>query len=271
MERSLLILFAILITNISFANQDQIDKILTQLKEKYSIQFVYKDIPESTWKEVNYINITDYEELYKYLQIFSKEFNKYPVCFVKATGIKYIAYVRDLNYNGQYRAALPDAYKEILFYDVNTKKDLLFERKRTKYYLRHSIHHEIYHMLEQEIYGDMYYKDSTWISFNYSGFTYGNGGESLYIKDEKKKKITINRKKSFETTYPEKGMITIYSLSALEEDKCEVFTSLFIPRERRKVNRLFKKDEIVKNKIEYMQFFLRTLCPEMNECYWEKL
>lgn len=256
-------------------NQKEIDKIICQLSNKYHIKFIYDSIPLASWKEVDYdiIKYNNDKEFNNYLQIFSIEFNKYPVSFIKKSGIKYIAFVKFLNYNGQYRAALPDAHKEILFYDITKGRNKsIYKCSRTKYYLRHTIHHEIYHMLEEQINGNMYYKDSVWIKLNYEGFEYGKGGTSFYFeKKEKTNKINIYLNKPYKITNPTKGFSSTYALSALEEDKCEIYSSLFIARESRKIKRLCKKDEILRNKITYIKKFLESICSEMDENYWKNL
>ena len=277
--KTILFICFLFIINISFADEHyikvKIDKIISQLQKKYSVSFVYDSIPTASWKEVTYTKVktkSDYKELLLYLKLFSDEFNKYPTEFINKTKLKHIAFVRFLKYGEQQRNALPDAYKEILFFDIikGWHKDLYVGRK-TKFYMRHVIHHEFYHMIEQEINGSPYYKDSIWNSFNDINNQYGNGGVTMYADMTKKHKIKLIHSKPYKITHPKKGIITVYSGSALEEDKAEVCASLFIKREIRKVKRCIKKDDIILKKVNYMKQFIFKLCNEMNENYWKTL
>ncbi|HBX53263.1 MAG: hypothetical protein A2275_07185 [Bacteroidetes bacterium RIFOXYA12_FULL_35_11] len=255
--------------------KEKINSIISQLQKKYAISFVYDSIPTASWKDVNYSKTKtkgEYKELLSYLKIFSEEFNKYPPSLVKRSNLKYVAFVRILRYGEQHRSALPDAYKEILFLDVlqgwNRK---IYEGRKFKYYIKHTLHHEFYHMVEQEINGNLYYKDSVWNSFNPTNFEYGKGGAALYPDLKKLKRRKLFKSRLFSVSHPCTGLITKYSGSALEEDKAEVFTSLFIKREIRKVKRCIKNDEVIAKKVNYMKQFLLRHCKEMDDNYWNSL
>lgn len=275
-----IIFFSLLFSiNASFAGisdlKVKINTLIFQLAKKYSVAFVYDSVPSASWKEVTFTTVkteSDYNELLSYLKIFSAEFNKYPAAFVKKSNLKYVAFVRVLKLNEQHRSALPDAYKEILFLDIlkGKHKDLYLGSK-TPYYIKHTIHHEYYHLIEQEFNGSCMYKDSIWNSFNSSGFHYGTGGASMYPDMSKKHFFMLFRQKPYKLTHPQKGIINIYSATALEEDKAEIFTSLFIKRESRSVLKYIKADDIIQKKLNYMKIFIEKLCPTMNQSYWNSL
>jgi len=276
---NILFVFLIITNNFLFANttKEKIDNIISELEQKYkTVQFVYDNIPEASWEGVNYLiaKEDDYDNLLKFVRLLNEEFSKHSPDFIEKIDLKYIAIVKKLNYEGQHRAALPDAYKEIIFYDIlKGRCDTLWTGVRDKYYLRHTIHHEIYHMVEEQINGNFYYKDSIWATFNDTAFHYGFGGETYYpdMKKKHKKKIRIIGKRPYGILYPTKGIITTYGQSALEEDKAEIFASLFIHKEVRKVNRLSRKDEIISKKVKYMKHFLESVSYEITDTYWESL
>ena len=253
-----------LISNVYPLNlKEKINTIISQLEKKYSISFVYDSVPVASWKEVTFSEAktkTELTELLSYLKMFSEEFNKYPPAFIKRINLKYVAFVRVLKYGEQHRSALPDGYKEILYLDIlrGVHKDLYLGRD-TKYYLRHTMHHELYHLIEQKINGSCYYKDSIWNSFNPANNHYGNGGASMYPDMSKKPKKPLFPQKPYKIKHPKQGMITAYACTALEEDKAEVFASLFVKREIRQVNRCMKKDDVVAKKEIYMKQFVLKL------------
>jgi len=209
------------------------------LEKKYGISLKYKNIPDSTWPDLKYENLADDDSfLPKYLEIFNSEFNKYSQEFIKITNLKTVAFVKKLTVEGQERAAAPDYYKEILFLDI-------YLGNYDEQYQRHVIHHEFYHMIEEQLNGNAYYKDPNWAAFNPTDFSYGNGGK--YERGDN----------AFPLTHPKPGFINIYSQSALEEDKAEIYATLFIKDEGDKVAKWIKEgDSILENKVNYMKTFL---------------
>ena len=154
----LLFIYLTLTVNTGFAGVPElkvkINTIILQLEKKYPVSFVYDSVPSASWKEVTFNKVqtlAEYKELLSFLKIFSIEFNKYPVDFIKKTKLKYVAMVRILKFGEQHRNALPDAYKEILYFDViKGRNKELYNGRKPKIYFRHIIHHEFYHMIEQE-------------------------------------------------------------------------------------------------------------------------
>jgi hypothetical protein len=211
------------------------------IEAKYGITLKYQNIPESTWPSLTYKDLpADDSFLPKYLGYFNSEFNKYSVDFVKITNLKTIAFVKNLAVDGQVRAAAPDYYKEILFLDI-------YEGNYDEVYQRHVIHHEFYHMIEEQLNGDAYYKDPAWAAFNTEGFNYGKGGK--FERGEN----------AFPFTHPQTGFINIYSMSALEEDKAEIYAALFTDGEKEKLEKWIKEgDTVLENKVRYLTDFLKT-------------
>jgi hypothetical protein len=217
------------------------DKSLdSTLSEKYGIKMISENIPASTWAELTYKNLQKNDSfLPKYLSFFDNEFNKYSKDFVKITNLKTVAFVKNLAVDGQERAAAPDYYKEILFLDI-------YLGNYDEQYQRHVIHHEFYHMIEEQLNGDAYYKDPVWASFNPAGFSYGNGGK--YERGEN----------AYPVTHPQTGFINIYSASALEEDKAEIYAALFTEGQDKLMKKWIKEgDTVLGKKVNYMKEFLK--------------
>jgi hypothetical protein len=221
----------------------KIQEILEGLQEDYAILFLYQEVPISSCYEDVTANIAekeDFENLLKYLQLFEKEWRKYSKNYTFNTNVKQIAFVKNLAYAGQTRAAIPDAYKEILYYDF-----LVGNYDST--YQKHVVHHEYYHMIEEQFNGSQYYKDAKWASFNNPKFQYGMGGAYARGSDQ------------YPITHPLDGFMNLYSISGLEEDKAEVYAFLFVKEEYEKVKEWLDKDVILSKKVNYMKEFITKI------------
>ncbi len=232
---------------------------LKKLEEKYGIEFYIGANtfePSSYAKQWNkWVDLTDddYEELNRYMNVFIEEWNKYPVNWVKNSNLKGIAIVKKLNVSNQYRAAMPDAYGEVLYYDIEYGY-------AGEIYEREVIHHEYYHMIEDNYFGSFYYKDPKWNAFNEKGFKYGNGGASAYEEENFSNK-----------DHPKKGFASTYSMYGLEEDKAEVYAYLFTTHYYSKMMKWVKEDEILNKKVNYMLDFLKSKDSELTKEYLDKI
>jgi hypothetical protein len=223
--------------------EEKIQQILEELQKDYSITFLYQEVPTSSWYEDVTANIAeekDFEDLLKYLRLFEKEWRKYSKNYVLKTNVKQVAFVKNLAYAGQSRAALPDAYKEILYYDF-----LVGNYDST--YQKHVVHHEYYHMIEEQFNGSQYYKDPIWNSFNEKDFVYGKGGAYARGGDQ------------YPLTHPLEGFMNLYSTSGLEEDKAEVYAYIFVEEEFEIVKDYLSNDAILRKKVKYMKKFIEKL------------
>jgi len=194
--------------------------------------------PPESWK-VEYTHPTnkDEEELKGYLDLISIELTKYPENIIKRSKIKSISIVKNLSVNGQQRAAMPDYVNEVLYLDF-------LRGNYSKVYQAHVFHHEFFHLLEEEINGSVYFKDPNWNKLNPDGFNYGKGGANQRGSD------------NYPLVHPKPGFINRYSMAAIEEDKAEIFASLFVDSERKKIFAMAKNDHYLKTKIELMLDFL---------------
>ena len=231
-----------------------IDKLVNQIQNKFIINVYIKEIPSSVWPlDFEKANEGDNEDLYKYLIIFEQEFSKYPVSFIRKTRLNGVSFVRSLGYGGQLRTAIPDYRREVLFFDF-------MRGNFDQVYQRHVIHHEFYHMIEQEFNQDAYWKDPKWIGLNKPDVSYGKGGMMMQ-----------GNSNAFSFTHPDKGFVNLYSKSAPEEDKAEVYAGLFIKEEYSKIVQWMRNDSILENKVKYMKSFLKSQDDEFHKSYWSKL
>ncbi len=241
------------INNTSLTWQDKISEI----EHKYNIELEYKTLPVLSYSKysanVTVLSEEDKDALAKYVDIFYMEFNRYPQDFIKNTGLKKIAFVKNLSVIGQNRAAMPLPKIKTVFYDIYLGND-------DKEYQQEVIHHEFYHLIEANINGDSYYKDPVWAKFNNPNFRYGSGGASAYDNPEQ-----------YTNKVPESGFISTYSTYGLEEDKAEIFANLMVPKLYKEMHSKIANDAILNKKVNYMKDFLSKYSEHMNEDFWQKI
>jgi hypothetical protein len=256
--KNILLLLITLITSFNLQAQEVTLNDLRNLKadfeKKYSITLFIEQTPFSISKfESKVITKEFYKDLYEYMIMLDEEMSKYPLKFLWKTRLRAIALVRSLIYNYQLRGAIPDYGREILFFDILNGSDF-------EIYQRHVIHHEFYHMIEQELNGSAYWKDPIWSDFNHSNFNYGNGG------------VTMQENANASVfSHPQVGFLNLYSQSGHEEDKAEIFASLFVKQEYTKLKQWSQKDKVLKNKMDYMMKFLIDNNKNFNPFFWDKL
>ena len=115
-------------------------------------------------------------------------------------------------------------------------------------------------MLEEEFNGDAYWKDPDWVSLNSEDISYGSGGSSV-----------AGNSNMYAYTHPKTGFVNLYSMSAPEEDKAEIFASLFVKSEYEKLSLWSKEDDVLNEKMTYMINFLISKDELFNIDYWMKL
>lgn len=229
-------------------------KQMSEIEHKYNIDLEYKNPPNSSYHGSNFVLLSESDEskLAKYVSLFYMEFNRYPQDFIKNVDLRKVAFVKNLSVGGQYRAAEADSTNEVLFYDVHIGS-------YNETYQKGVIHHEFYHMIEEEINGDPYYQDPVWASFNDPNFKYGSGGTSAYDDS------------GYENKVLEAGFISVYSTYALEEDKAEIFANLMMPKLAEEMYSKTTNDPILAKKVDYMKDFLSKYSEHMDEDFWQNI
>lgn len=212
-------------------------------------------VPRAVWRGVrfDFIEEGDVEQFAEYRALFAEEFAKYPPDFVRASGLRAVAFVRELRYEEQPRWAVPDFVRETLYLDIGAL------RARGATFARRVIHHEYYHLLEEEWNGDAYFHDPVWAAFNEPAHRYGRGGAT-----ERDPAVAL-------VNHPAPGFVSRYAMSGLEEDKAEVWAVMMTSELRRLVEPWRARDAILDMKIKYLEIFARMHDPVMDEDYWRSI
>lgn len=219
-----------------------IDRFISDMQFSYGICVEVLSPSPTTWGSsvisFDALEESDYPELEKYVRLFRAEFFKYPKSFIDSTNLKKVALVKNLKNQNIAVAAMPDYYQENLYMDI-------FVGNYDSTYQKHVVHHEFYHMIEEEFNGNTYYKDPEWAKMNNdSDFQYGSGG------------INTRSSGAGVVNHPRNGFVNEYAMSALEEDKAEIFGVLMTSEEEMIVRGWAESDKILKSKIKYLSDFL---------------
>jgi hypothetical protein len=221
-----------------------IDPATRALGEKYGIVFQVDDLPKTppTWKLAPLAK-TDEAQMNVYLRLFREEFSKYPVAFVRATGLKRIILAKEMTVAGIDRGAIPDRPNRAVWYDP-------FHGQFDDMYKRHVVHHEYFHFADNVFQESAYLTDPYWASLNRPNFHYGKGGFTARGGDQ------------FGVTNREAGFVNRYSTSGLEEDRAEIFASMWIPMEANILEQRSRSDAILKGKIHRMRAIVKYYSQE---------
>lgn len=229
-----------------------IERRIEGFQARYGIPFKYDGFPPGKYY-IKFLEVTpeEYRALNNYLILFEEEINKYPRGFFKGRDVRGIGLVNNL-FSGETPAqGLYNSSSHIMFFDISRFGD-------NKAQQRHSIHHEIYHMMSQQDQGLQVLSDEKWASFNNEGFSYGKQTKSLR---------NTNPVNPYAPN--QLGFVTYYAMTSIEEDRAEVFACLMQKNHRDLIEKWMQKDPALKKKIEAMKNFAAEYNYEMDEGYWE--
>jgi len=184
-----------------------------------------------------------------YLHLLEQEWNRYPVELIKRTRLKRIVICKDLAYEKQLRAAVPDLQHDTLYLDA-------LRGRNSDIYVRNVIHHEFYHIIDLRDDGQLY-KDDNWSTLNPPGFTYGTGGRNAQTDGTMSLTTTL---------FP--GFLTKYSTTGVEEDKAETFANMMTDPAGSALRAA--SDPVIAAKIGMMKQLLESFCPQMNAEFWHR-
>lgn len=211
------------------------------------VELVKDEIVRDTWGRVSY-DIPNIEtETGRYISLLTKELELYPDNYLRKADIRKIVLGRDLAFDGEYRAAVPDPYRHILYLSINGS----FGESGVSY-LVHVIHHELHHLVEFAVWKNMYFNWVEWNKLNPEGFSYGRGGAQRNGGPD-----------YYTVTHPLNGFMNLYSMTGGEEDRCELMAFLMSSRERSKLLKYYPGDSILRRKVSFLSHFVNDFAGTM--------
>ncbi len=195
----------------------------------------------------------DLPTLKSYGQLYICEWSKYPPEWVRLSKVSSVAIIKQLVVSDQARAAMPDSVGQTLFLDIDYASS-------GNSYQQHVIHHEFYHLIEYANYGDMFYKDPSWLAMNHSEFTYGNGGSTAY-----------NNSSFTNIKHPQAGFVSTYATLGIEEDKAETYAYLFNQENHSLLQSWITSDPKLLNKVNFLKKFVQDRTQSMDANYFQRI
>ena len=227
-----------------FILQD-IENHIRAIQRKYHLEIIYRVLPPIDDPKLHFTLAvpTDDPFLLKYLELLEEEWAKYPSSFLAQSPLRQVYIVKRLFLEEQAVEGFAEKTRRVIILDfLRSRSNALRQR--------HNFHHEIFHSVFGRI-----GQDTDWEELNAEGFQYGKQKET----------------ESDNFDQPRLGFVTNYAMTAIEEDKAEVFGCLMMPSQHKLIRRWMEKDMVLKRKVEYMLRRLHDFCNEMDEDYWKGL
>jgi len=226
----------------------RVEDPLVSIATKYSLRVEVVDKPQVIQGAGYRIEIDppSKEDLAAYTKLFSSEWNRYPIEVTKKAGLKAIVIGSNIRMNTQIRASVPAFDTGIMYYDTTLgKKHPEFQRS--------VVHHEFYHLLDER--QGKIWVDKPWSELNPPDFHYGKGGAAM--REAGVGKLTDKLP----------GFITLYSTSAIEEDKAEIFAHLLVDPVF--LDDRVKADPVVSSKVAFLKQRLKDWVSAVDDCFWK--
>jgi len=99
--------------------ESSIESVLVRLKDRYGIDFIYKDFPDLGRSKAVYAQAqdSDYKQLLSYLRLFQEELRKYPAGFFKKRKLEAVVFVKKLFFKKLAVEGLYEHRRRIMMFD----------------------------------------------------------------------------------------------------------------------------------------------------------
>lgn len=180
----------------------------------------------------------------EFCAILARELAAYPDEFFRQLELERMVLCRELRRDGAEFGGLSE-------YDTDTIHFEITQGKELKHYQTSKVHHEIFHFLDYRDDATID-KDDAWDKLNPSGFKYDSARSGWF---------------GFEEKNP--GFLNTYSMTAIGEDKAEIFGHLAVRAAEMETRA--GKDKVIRRKIDRMKELVRSYCPQLDDAFWDRL
>lgn len=182
------------------------------------------------------------------LYFLRKEFAKYPPELLKRAGVKRIVLCKELKKGSSRIAGIAVEQTGSIYVDSTTKIGDESHRRRT-------LHHELFHFMDYAR-GDVMH-NAAWEAVNKGAPAYGSPppppkpGQRNWA------------------SHPAPGFVSDYSLTALPEDRAELFAALMTNNLTLRL--LVQRDFALATKVKILKEELVQFCPQADEAFWARM
>jgi len=201
--------------------------------------------PTTTW---DYLTESDLAPLKNIATAFIDEWAKYPVDFVKSTGLQSVNFVKYVTVSGQQRTAMPGmSADKRMWYGTGANGAI--------------VHHEFAHYFESIFFNTLQWNVDTWKAYNPPGFVYGNGGATAYGAAPKY------------ATYehPISSFVTEYGTYGIEEDRAELHSYLMTASYYSRLKTWLTTDASLQGKVTLYKNMLQAHSATMSGTYFDEI
>lgn len=170
------------------------------------------------------------------MNVLRRELGRYSIDRLRTAGLRRVVLVSELRESGKLISSLP-----------NVAGSLLVDGSVPEAFLPRLIHHEVFHFMDFAD-EERSHENDAWKAEN-GLFLYGEGGRS------------VRSSRASELTDEAPGFLTRYAMTAVEEDKAEVFSLLMT--KHAEVSARAAKDQVVRAKIDAVMTKLGRVAPEL--------
>ena len=199
-----------------------------ELKTTNGIKYLAAEKPFNVGIVQNNVqcDVATNDEIKKNFPIIKANFDKYEKNFLEKINLKYVVICKNLKVSDIKTAGVPNHIVKTLIIDIN------FDKK----YFERSMHHELFHMIDDSF--DSLFSKKNWEKFNTSSFQYAECS-------------TCTNKLGLSLIKDTKGFLTEYSMSTASEDMAEIFS--FLMTNKNELSKIASNDIIIKKKISYLK------------------
>ena len=166
------------------------------------------------------------DEIKTSFPIIKSNFDKYEKGFLRKVNLKYVVICKNLKVSDIQTAGVPNHNVKTLIIDIG------FDKK----YFERSMHHELFHMIDDS-YENLFSKKS-WINLNSSTFEYAECS-------------TCTNKLGLSLIKDTNGFLTEYSMSTASEDMAEIFS--YLMTDKIKLSEIAANDIIINKKVSFLK------------------
>ena len=228
-----------------------VETALTTFLAQYGVVAKTTNMPQSiygpgtTWDLLTESDLAPFKNI---ATAFIDEWAKYPVDFVKATGLQSVNFVKYVTVNGQQRTAMPGmSADKRMWYGIGANNAI--------------VHHEFAHYFESIFFNTLQWDVDAWKAYNPAGFVYGNGGATAYGAAPKYAQYE----------HPISGFVTEYGTYGIEEDRAELHSYLMTAYHYVNLKKWLATDPSLQGKVTLYKNMLQSRSTTMGGTYFEAI
>ncbi len=160
---------------------------------------------------------------------------------IKSTYLKEVVLGSNVRHNDTPVGGLCVAHEGVLYFAADKLRNWNGSRR--------TFHHELFHCLDYHDDAWKYF-DPTWAALNESTFAYSDSNKNKQLH-----------------SVARLGFITNYAMTAVHEDKAELFAYMIVHHQT--VKDMSENDPILRKKIDYLKALTNKACADFNDSFWK--